>query len=126
MTHHGQNRNVRVIIRYNRAPALQQLHDLECRRLAWVIDIFLVGHAKYANPAPLDRFFFVIEGVSDAVDDVLRHRGIDFAREFNEARMDAELARHPGQVKGVNGDAMTAQAGTGVKSLKPKGLGPGG
>ena len=36
MAHHGQDRNVRIIIGYDGTAALEQFHDFEGGRFAWI------------------------------------------------------------------------------------------
>ena len=40
--------------------------------------------------------------------------------------MEVELFGLPGEIEGVNGDAVTAEAGAGIKGLEAEGLGLGG
>src|SRR5207253_1274411 len=60
----------------------------------------------------------------DAADDVAGHGGVDLAGQLDEARVDPVAAGGPGEVEGVNGDAVSAQAGAGVEGLEAERLGP--
>src|ERR1700722_5711682 len=52
-----------------------------------------------------------------------RHRSINLAGEFDEARFLAKLFRAPGEIEGINWDAMAAESWTGIKRHEPKWLG---
>lgn len=56
---------------------------------------------------------------------VFRHGLIDFSRELDEAGVDAVFAGFPGEIKGVDGDAVSAEAWAGVKGGVAKGFGGG-
>ena len=49
-----------------------------------------------------------------------------FTRELDEARGQAVLASFPGKIKRIDGNAMAAESGAGIKRREPKGLGLGG
>ncbi len=51
---------------------------------------------------------------------------VDLAGEFDEARVEIELLRFPGEVERVDGDAVAAEAGAGIEGLEAEGLGFGG
>ena len=51
---------------------------------------------------------------------------VDLAGQLDEAGVDAVFARFPGEIEGVDRDAVTAQAGAGFVGHEPKGLGSGG
>src|SRR5207253_5623198 len=116
---------VRVVVGHHGALLQQVVHELEAGRLARVIDILLVGHAQQTDLAALERLAVLVQGVGDAPDDVRRHGGVDLAGQLDEARGHAVLARHPGQVKRVDGNAVAPQTGTGVERLEAERLGPG-
>jgi hypothetical protein len=50
------------------------------------------------------------------------HGGVDFAGQLDEAGAEVELLGLPGEIEGIDGDAMAAQTGAGIKAWKPKGL----
>ena len=60
------------------------------------------------------------------MDHMLRHLGVDLARQFNETCMLTILARFPCQIKRVDWDAMTAQTRSRIKRHEPKRFGFGG
>src|SRR6516225_1524116 len=53
------------------------------------------------------------------------HAGVDLARELDEARGDAVFPRLPGEIEGVDGDAMPAEPGAGIEGHEAEGLGLG-
>ena len=59
-------------------------------------------------------------------DHPLGHVGVDLAGQFDEAGAEAVFARLPGEIEGVDGDAVTAKAGPGVVGGEAEGLGGGG
>jgi len=59
------------------------------------------------------------------LDDEVGHVGIDFAGQFDEASAEVVFLGFPGQIKGVDGDAVTAEAGSGIEGLKAEWLGLG-
>ena len=67
-----------------------------------------------------------IEGGREILDDEIRHGDVDFAGQLDEAGAEVELAGLPGEIEGVDGNAVAAQAGAGIESLEAKGLGFGG
>ena len=60
------------------------------------------------------------------MDHVLGHARVDLAGQLDETRRHAVPPRQPGEIEWVDGNAMPAQAGTGIKRLESEGLGPGG
>ena len=60
------------------------------------------------------------------LDDKVGHLDIDFAGEFDEAGAEIVFLRLPGEIEGVDGDAVAAQSGAGIESMKAKRLGTGG
>ena len=111
MPHRGQHGDVRVVV-FDHGPLLQQeLHQLEAGRLAGVVHVLLVGHAQQGDLAPLDRLAAVVEGVGDLADDIRGHRRVDLAGQLDEPRGQAVLAGHPGEIEGVDRDAVPAQPG---------------
>src|SRR5260370_39737146 len=99
---------MRIVIGDASAALLQQLQDRESRRLSRIIHIFFVRDAENANLAALERLAEVIERQPDALDDVLRHAGVDLAGQLDETSMQVKLAGHPGQIKRIDRDAMSA------------------
>ena len=56
----------------------------------------------------------------------VRHVVVDLAGQLDEARREVELARLPGEVEGVDRDAVAAEAGAGLERREPERLGRGG
>ncbi len=50
---------------------------------------------------------------------------VDFAGQLDEAGAEVELLGLPGEIKGIDGDAVAAQAGAGIEGLEAEGLGLG-
>ena len=60
------------------------------------------------------------------VDDEVRHVGVDGAGQLDEAGVEVEFLGLPGEIEGVDGDAVAAEAGAGIEGLEAEGLGFGG
>src|SRR5690242_11541775 len=91
-------------------------HDRESRALPQIRYVFLVGNTDNQNPSTRQALAeALVELVAQARDDISRHAGIDFAGQFDEAGVDAEFPRFPGQVKWVYRDAMAAKTRARVK-----------
>ena len=105
--------DMRVVVANTGAFVLKFLHEHVTRGLAVVIDVRFVSHAEEENLGALDRLAVVIERVGNAGNHIVRHGGIDLAREFNETGVLLVFAGLPGQVKGINRNAVSAEAGPG-------------
>jgi len=117
---------VGVVVGDDGALVSEEFDDGEGRRLAEVVDVALVGEAEDEDFRSLDGLALVVESGGDVVDDEVGHAGIDFAGEFDEAGAEVELLGFPGEVEGIDGDAMASEAGAGVEGLEAEGLGFGG
>ena len=62
------------------------------------------------------------QGMHHLVDHRVRHLAVDVAGQFDEPRLDAELLGLPGQIERIDRNAVPAQAGAGVKGMKPNGF----
>ena len=51
------------------------------------------------------------------------HRDVDFASQFDETRAEIPFLGLPRQVKGIDRDAVSAQAGSGIEGLETERLG---
>ncbi len=118
--------DVGVVVGDFRAEGLEAVEELECRGFAHVIDIGLVGEAEEKDAAAFDGFPLIIESNHGALDHVFGHPAVDLAGEFDEAGVDAVFAGLPGEVEGVDRDAVAAEAGSGVERGEAEGLGGGG
>jgi len=67
----------------------------------------------------------VIECVGEPVDDIFRHAGVDLARQLDKAGVLTVFTRLPREVERVDGDAVPAQAGAGIKRHEAERLGLG-
>jgi hypothetical protein len=95
MSHFVQLREVRVVIVEIHATLLEQFHDFQCGRFAQIVDVFFVRDTEDEQFGAFETFFLIVERGGDGVDNVVRHRGIHFAGEFNETRGEIEFARFP-------------------------------
>lgn len=120
------DRDVGVEVADFSALGLEQVHEFESGRLAHVIHIGFVSEAHEQDAAAFDGFAPLVEGLENAMDDVFRHGFINLSSELDEAGVNAVFAGLPGEVKGVDGNAMATEAGAGVKGGVAKGFGGGG
>ena len=101
---------MRVVIVHQRAVRLKLADDLQGRGLAQVVDVGLVGHAQHQHPRSGQALALRVERVVHLLHAEVGHVLVDLAGEFDELGPEVELARLPGEVEGVDGDAVAAQA----------------
>ena len=115
--------HVGVVVVQVGAEAVQQLHDLQRRRLAHVADAGLVGDADHRDPRAAHGLAVLVERALDALDAVVGHGLVDLAGQLDELRAHVELAGAPGQVERVHGQAVTAHPRARLEAHEPVGLG---
>ncbi len=120
-------REVGVVVRDDGALFAQKLDDGKRRRLAEVVDVSLVGEAEDHDFGAFDGFSSgIVEGGGDLGHDEVGHAGAIGAGQLDEASAEVEFTGLPGEVEGVDRDAMAAEAGSGIEGLKAEGFGFGG
>jgi hypothetical protein len=97
--------------------------DRAGRGLALVGDVLLVGHAEQQHAGAVDGLGVAVQQLGGALGDVAGHPAVDLLGELHEPERVAQRADLVGQVVRVDGDAVTADAGTGVERLEPERLG---
>ena len=102
-----------IVVIHDGATGGEQLEQLQRRRFAKIVNILLVSHAEQQNFRALDTFLAIVESRGHSIHDVIRHFGIDFAGEFDEARGEIILSGFPGKIIGIHGNAMPPEAGPG-------------
>src|SRR5207302_6698566 len=75
-------------------------------------------HDALPISAAFERFF--AECFSRPGDDIVRHGGVDLTGQFDEPGFFAELTRFPGQIKRVDGNAMSDRKSTRLNSSHVK------
>ena len=118
--------DVGIVIGHFCAEGLEAVEQLESGRLAHVVDVRLVGETKEKDAAAFHRFPCLVERNHGLVHDVFGHRAVDLAGELDEAGVDAEFLGFPGEVEGIDRDAMAAEAGAWIKRREAEWLGGGG
>src|SRR3546814_2121581 len=98
------------------AAVAQPFHHCYRWAFAHVVDIALIGDAQRQHTATVKCLALSIERRDDAVNDILRHRGVHLAGKFDEARVDAEFARLPRQIERIDRNAVAADARTRIIS----------
>ena len=118
--------DVGVVVGDGGAEGGEAVEEFEGGGFAHVVDVGFVGEAEEEDAAAFDGFAVVVEGAHGAVDDVLGHGAVHLSGEFDEAGVHAEFAGFPSEVEGVDGDAVSAEAGAGVEGGEAEGFGGGG
>src|SRR5437016_12216964 len=93
------------------------------RRFAQVVYIILIGEAEHQNPRTLHGFSMLVQRRAYRGGHVIRHCGIDLARQLNESSMEVELFRLPRKIEWIDGNAMSAQPRPRIERLKTKRFG---
>ena len=85
MAHFVELGEVRIVIVEVRATLLEQFHDFQGGRFTQIVDILFVGDAEDKQFRALRTFLVIVERRGDGVDNVIRHGGVHFAGQFDEA-----------------------------------------
>ncbi len=102
----------------------QELPDRERRALAGIIDVSLVGHAEEQDAAAVKPLAELpVERLGKPRHDMERHHAVDLAGKLDEAGGHVELPRFPGEVEGIDGNAVAAESGPGPEGHEAEGLG---
>src|SRR5262249_44493034 len=101
------------------------LDDLESGRLPDVVDVSLVGDAQHEDGRATHRSPAIIERTRDEVDDVLGHGAVDLVGKGDELRLIAREPNLPGQIEGIDGDAMPPDSGARIEGHESERLGGG-
>ena len=118
-------REVGVVIADRGALLLQQFDDGERRRLAQIVDVFLVRDAQNQHLRSVDGLLLLVERGDGRRDHVVGHGHVDLARQFDETRVEVELLCLPREIKGIDGNAVSAQTRPGIERMKAERLGRG-
>ena len=116
-------RHVRVVVADHGAAGQQLAGQRPGRRFPLVGDVTLVGHPEQQDLGPVDRLGVPVEQLGGAVGDVAGHPAVDLLGQLDEPERVAQRADLVGQVVGVDGDAVPADARAGVERLEPERLG---
>ena len=112
-----------VVVGDDGALFAEQLNDGERGRFAQVVDIALIGDAEDEDFGSIHRLAVVVEAGGDLTEHEIGHGGVDFAGQLDEAGAEIEFPSFPGEIEGIDGYAVTAEAGAGVEGLEAEGLG---
>ena len=122
----ADDRDVRIVVGHSCPPLFQQVEQPECGGLAQVVHIRLVGQTQGQDSAAVGGFPARIQGFDDPMEDVFGHGRVDLAGQLDESRALSILPRLPGQVKRIDGNAVSTQARTGIECHVAEWLGLGG
>ena len=99
---------------------LEQVHDLHGRRFPVIIHVLLVRDPQYQDFGAVQGPVLVAQGPGRPLHHEIGHRAVDVPGQFDKPGGKVIFPGLPGQVKRVDGDAMTPQARTGIKGLEPE------
>ena len=111
-------RNIRVVIGRVGALLDEQVDHVQRRAFAVIVDIGLVGRAEHQHLRAVQGFLVAVQNRHGALNDILRHAGVDFAGSFNQAGVVIKLTRLPREVERVERDAVAAEARARIKRLE--------
>src|SRR5687768_9566520 len=101
--------DIGIVISHVCPSLLQQFHENVTGRFTLVVYICLVRQPHNQDATAIDGFASRVESIDYLVDHILRHRRVDFAREFNESGVLPVLARLPSEIERIDWDAMAAK-----------------
>src|SRR6266403_3948485 len=96
--------------------------DLVGGRLARVADAPLVGDTQHEHTTAFDGTAIIVESLADEAQDVGGHRAIDLIGQGDEPRLIASNTHLPGQVEGIHGDTVPADARAGIEGHETEGF----
>src|SRR5215472_2318422 len=108
-------REIRVVVVDKRPAFLKKLNDAQGRRLSQVVYVLLVGHTQDENLRFLEAPSTLVKGLSDGFNNMPRHGGVNLTRQFDESSGKLILPGLPGEVEGVDGNAVSSETWAGVE-----------
>ncbi len=92
-----------------------------------VVGVLFVGDAEDKDAAAVDRLLAVVEAELDPFGHMGGHVVVDLVGDFDKLGDGAEFSFElPGEIGGIDGKAVTADAWSGVEGHEPEGFGFGG
>src|SRR5579872_2006746 len=86
------------------------------RRFSSVRGVLLVGEAQQEDRRAADRLTEAVEALRDPLDHMIGHVLVDVVGEINEAEpTPGRLLDMPGQIGGIDGQAVAADTGAGME-----------
>src|SRR5205823_7340314 len=107
--------DVRVAIREKCPFVAQDLYDVQCRRLPHIVHAGLVSHSEDVDAGTAHALALTIERLGDLLHHEARHALVDVPRQLDEARLEPVHLRLPGEVEGIDRNAVPAEPGAGVE-----------
>ena len=93
-THRRQLRHEGVAGVDGRSPAVDQLDQAECRTLAHIVDILLVGDPQHQNARAVEAALMdLVQRLSQPRHHIARHGGVNLAGKHDKAGGETEFAR---------------------------------
>jgi hypothetical protein len=114
---------MRIVVGHQRTLFVEQVNDVERRKLAHIIDITLVGDAQRQHPTAFHRAPGVVQCILHLLHPIARHLGIDLACQIDKPRSVVQHFQFPRQVERIDRDTMPAQTRSRRKFHKPERLG---
>src|SRR5438128_10705414 len=89
------------------SPLPEQFNDFDSRRVTGIVNIFLERDPQNRDSFMSVNVSVIVEHSHELIDDVIRHRLVHARGKLNEIHVEVKFASLPGEVVGINGDAMT-------------------
>src|SRR5660397_188140 len=100
-----------------RFPFLEQLNDLVAGGLPVIIDVWFVGESQHQHARSFEALAVLVQGFHHLVHHPGGHAVVDLSRQVDETGPLPVVGGFPGQVEGVQRDAVPAQARSGIERL---------
>jgi hypothetical protein len=101
----------------------EQVDDINGGRFPGIVNILFISHTQYEEPGTVNALLLYVQGIHHLIHHKKRHISVYFVGQLHKAGVIVEGAQLPGEILRVNGYAVAAQAGSGVKGYITKGLG---
>src|SRR5262245_64060686 len=119
-------RHVRIGVSQMRPTSLQELNDIESRRLTNIVDVLLIGYSENVYSRAFHRLATIVERVLHLLDNEHRHLAIDVTGQLDKPSLDSRLPRLPRQVVRIDRYAVAPQPRPWIERHKAKRLCRGG
>ena len=100
----------------------KEIEQFKGGRFTDVIDVRLVGEPDKKDATALEAFGLLVEYLCGTGQNEVRHARVDLTRKLDEFWIVTELASLPGQIEGIDGNAVAAETGPGIKWHEAEGL----
>src|SRR5947207_6848839 len=106
----------RIVVVGARSTSLDEFDELQRGALSHVVEILLVSESENENTCASQSLpKATIDRLRKFRNDQMWHSRIDLTSKLDEASRDVVFARFPGEIEGVNRNAMAPQAGSRIE-----------